>query len=108
VFASALDAKGQITQPDNTFREGEEAVWVADFREAPGAPEILRIIVQVLPDGREFEHWREQVPVSDPSATRLIGTAELSLYAHGGAGSYRLRYFRGDELLAEGTFELVP
>jgi hypothetical protein len=27
---------------------------------------------------------------------------------HGGAGSYRMRYFRGDELLAEGTFELAP
>ena len=49
-----------------------------------------------------------QIPVSDPTATRLVGKAVLSLYAHGGVGSYRLRYLRGDELLAEGTFELVP
>ena len=32
----------------------------------------------------------------------------ISRTAHGGVGSYRLRYLRGDELLAEGTFELVP
>jgi len=107
-FGSALDPGGQIAQPDNLFREGETAVWIADFREAPAVPEILKLIVQVLPDGREFEHWREQVAVSDPTATRLVGQAELSLYAHGGAGSYRLRYLRGDVLLAEGAFELVP
>jgi hypothetical protein len=108
VFGSTLDATGGISQPDNQFREGETAVWVADLSEAPGVPEIRKEIVQVLPDGREFEHWREQVPLSDPGATRLVGQAELSLYAHGGVGSYRLRYLRGDELLAEGTFELVP
>jgi hypothetical protein len=107
-FGSALDPGGQITQSDNRFREGETAVWIADFREPPGVPEILKLIIQVLPDGREFEHWREQVPVSDPTATRLVGHAELSVYVHGGVGSYRLRYIRGDALLAEGTFELVP
>ena len=108
VFGSALDATGQISQPDNRFREGENAVWIADLSEAPGVSVIRKEIVQVLPDGREFEHWREDISLSDPNATRLVGHAELSLYAHGGVGSYRLRYLRGDELLAEGAFELVP
>jgi hypothetical protein len=108
VFGSALDATGQISQPDNRFREGENAVWIADLSEAPGVSVIRKEIVQVLPDGREFEHWREDISLSDPNATRLVGHAELSLYAHGGVGSYRLRYLRGDVLLAEGAFELVP
>ena len=108
MFGYALDANGQIAQPDNRFREGETAVWIADFSEAPGVSVIRKEIVQVLPDGREFEHWREDISLSDPGATRLVGQAELSLYAHGGEGSYRLRYLRGNELLAEGAFELVP
>jgi hypothetical protein len=107
-FGSAFDSAGRIAAPDNQFREGDPAVWIANFSRAPGTSEITKLIVQVLPDGRVFEHWREQVTISDPAATRLAGEAELSLYAHGGAGSYRLRYLVGDELLAEGTFELVP
>lgn len=106
-FGSALDSAGAIAAPNSRFREGETAVWIADFDRAPGVPEILKLIVQILPDGREFEHWREMIPLSDPDATRLVGQAELSLYAHGGVGSYRLRYLNGNELLAEGAFELV-
>jgi hypothetical protein len=74
----------------------------------PGVSTIRKEIVQILPDGREFEHWREDIQLPDPNATRLIGHAELSLYVHGGVGSYRLRYLRGTDLLAEGAFELVP
>jgi hypothetical protein len=60
----------------------------------------------VLPDGREFEHWREDIPV-DPGARRLVGRADLSIYLHGGDGRHLMRYLRGDTLLAEGAFELV-
>ena len=107
-FGRSLDANGEIVGATNRFREGETAVWIAHFREAPNASEILKLIVQVLPDGREFEHWREVIPVADPASTRLDAEAELSLYAHGGSGNYQLRYYRGDELLAAGTFELFP
>ena len=33
---------------------------------------------------------------------------ELSIYVHGGEGSYRIRYSEGDELLADGAFEFAP
>ena len=62
--------------------------------------------MQVLPDGREFEHWREDIPV-DPSDRRLVGRADLSIYLHGGDGHHLMRYLRGDTLLAEGAFDLV-
>jgi hypothetical protein len=92
---------------DNQFSHGETANWTADFSEAPGTSEVTFFIIQVVPDGREFEHWREAIPLADPQSTRLTGQADLSIYVHGGAGSYRLRYVRGDELLAEGAFEFV-
>ena len=90
------------------FRPGDTAVWIADFSEAPDVPSIRLLIVQVLPDGREIEHWRQDIPLDDPQARRLVAGADLSIYVHGGEGSYRMRYLRGDELLAEGAFEFVP
>lgn len=107
-FGGALDQVGEIASPTNRFREGQAAVWIAYFRDAPEVDTIRLLIVQVLPDGREFEHWREDIALADPSASRLVGGAVLSLYVHGGEGSYRMRYLRGEDLLAEGAFEFVP
>jgi hypothetical protein len=106
-FGSTLDLSGQIATSIARFRAGDTAVWIADFIEPPRTADIRLMIVQVLPDGREFEHWRQEITV-DPDASRLVAGADLSIYVHGGEGSYRLRYLRGDQLLAEGAFEFVP
>ena len=106
-FGIGLDLTGQIATPATGFAPGETAIWVADFREAPAVPTIVLMIVQVLSDGREFEHWRQEIVLDDPSSRRLVAGADLQVYVHGGEGSYRMRYVRADELLAEGTFELV-
>ena len=106
-FGSSLDLAGQIQGPTASFRPGQTAIWLAHLLKAPGTPTIRFIIVQVLPDGREIEHWRQDMTVADPGGRLLVGMADLSIYVHGGAGSYRMRYFRGDELLAEGAFEFA-
>jgi hypothetical protein len=107
-FGSSFDASGEIAVPDDAFGEGDQAVWVATFSRVPGVASVRLEIVQVLTDGRQFEHWREDMVLSDPSSRRLAGEAVLSIYVHGGEGSYRLRYLVGDELLAEGAFEMTP
>jgi hypothetical protein len=106
-FGTSLDADGEIAVATDRFGEGQSAVWVADFTQAPNAQSIRWLIVQVLPDGREFEHWREEIALADPSSRRLVGGADLSIYLHGGDGSYRMRYERGITLLAEGAFTFV-
>lgn len=107
-FGTALDLAGGIATPTSRFRAAETAVWIAEFGDAPDVPVIRLLIVQVLPDGREFEHWRQDIALDDPGARRLVAGADLSIYVHGGEGSYRLRYLRGDQLLAEGAFEFLP
>jgi hypothetical protein len=107
-FGTSLGLDGTIATPEDTFTHGASAVWIADFAEPPDVPVILLMIVAVLPDGREFEHWRQEIPLSDPAANQLVAGADLSIYVHGGEGTYRLRYLRGDELLAEGTFVFIP
>jgi hypothetical protein len=107
-FGTSLGLDGVIATPEDTFTHGASAVWIANFVEPPEVPAILLLIVAVLPDGREFEHWRQEIPLADPAAKQLIAGADLSVYVHGGEGTYRLRYLRGDELLAEGTFVFIP
>ena len=107
-FGASLGLDGAIATPQDTFAEGESAVWIADFVAPPDVPTILLVIVAVVPDGREFEHWRQEIPLADPGARQLVAGADLSIYVHGGEGTYRLRYMRGDELLAEGTFVFIP
>lgn len=108
VFGSGLDLAGEIQGSTTTFRPGQTTIWLADLSEPPDAPTVRFIIVQVLPDGREIEHWRQEMTIADAGGRQLVGMADLSIYVHGGAGSYRMRYFRGDELIAEGAFELAP
>jgi hypothetical protein len=107
-FGTTLDLAGQIAMPADQFGPGEAAVWIANFREAPEVPMIRLQIIEALPDGRLLEHWQQDIPLDDPGARRLVAGADLSIYLHGGAGSYRMRYLRGVELLAEGAFEFVP
>ena len=107
-FGTTLDLAGEIATPADRFVPGQSAVWIADFREAPDVPTIRLMIVQVLADGREVEHWRQDIPLDDPQGRRLVAGADLSIYVHGGEGNYRMRYLRGDELLAEGAFEFAP
>jgi hypothetical protein len=106
-FGTSISPSGAIEAQATEFHAGERAVWVADFTEAPNTSTVRLFIVQVLPDGREFEHWREDIPVADPAARRLVGGADLSIYLHGGDGRHVMRYMRGDTLLAEGEFELL-
>jgi hypothetical protein len=106
-FGTSLSPSGAIDAPVTEFHAGERAVWLADFAEAPNTSTIRLFIVQVLADGREFEHWREDIAIADPAARRLVGGADLSIYLHGGDGRHVMRYMRGDTLLAEGAFELI-
>lgn len=105
-FATSLGQDGEIATPATRFGEGQTAVWIADFIQRANVNTVRMFIVQVLPDGREFEHWREDIPV-DSATRRLVGRADLSIYLHGGDGRHLMRYMRGDTLLAAGGFDLV-
>ena len=105
-FGSSIDVAG-VLQPADHFHAGETAVWIFRSGSPPATEELRFVVHQVLADGREFEHWAQAIQVEDPSASTLVGMADLATYAHGGAGTYRMRYLRGDEILAEGLFELA-
>ena len=63
VFGSSLDLAGEIQGSTAIFRPDQTTIWLADLSKPPDAPTVRFIIVQVLPDGREFEHWRQDMCV---------------------------------------------
>ena len=109
-FGSAFDtATGAIVDPHATFRTGELAAWRADLKVPVGSTGLVWVIVQPLPSGLEFEHWRQPLAIIDPTLGVIVNQLNLWLYSHGGAGTYVMRYTRSDgQVLAEGTFQLVP
>jgi hypothetical protein len=107
VFGARVGIGGEIEAPTATFRLGGTAVWVAHLKAVAPGGRLRFLIFEALPDGRLFEHWNQEIDIADPAGTRVVGMADLSVYAHGGAGSYVLRYESGDQVLAEGRFTLV-
>jgi hypothetical protein len=104
-LGTGLDLAGGVEGVAAEFRLGQVATWVAELR-VPVSGSVWFVIVQRLPDGREFEHWRQELPLTGPTR-RITGMADLSIYAHNGAGTYLLRYQDGDAILAEGAFKLT-
>jgi hypothetical protein len=98
---------GTVLGLQTTFETGTTAYWSADLPRPATSQNVFFMIIQVLPDGREFEHWRQEVTLADPKRERIVGSADLFVYAHNGAGHYRMRYVEGDAILAEGEFDLV-
>jgi hypothetical protein len=104
-FGTGFDLAGGVEGVAAEFQLGQVATWVAELR-VPVSGSVWFVIEERLPDGREFEHWRQELPLTGPTR-RITGMADLSIYAHAGAGTYLLRYQVGDDIVAEGAFELV-
>lgn len=107
-FGARFDIGGALVGPSSTFRIGATAAWVAQLKQMPATPALRSVIVEPRADGRMTAHWNQEIAIADPVATRVVGMADLSAYAHGGPGTYLLRYLGGDQILAEGAFTLVP
>ena len=106
MFGKGLDVAGNIVMPTSRFGPGPLAFWSANLARPASNPNVFFMIIQVLPDGREFEHWRQEVTLADPNRRRIVGSADLFVFAHNGAGHYRMRYVDGEAILAEGAFDL--
>lgn len=107
LFATDLDAAGRIAEPVQAFELGARAVWRASLSRPAGVDEVRLVIVQPMPDGRESAHWSERLERLERGQRTIVSTATLSDFSHGGTGRYVMRYVAGDEILAEGTFELT-
>ena len=112
-FGTSLDPDTQaVTAPTDTFTPQAAAfAHSIAFTEGYGADAIAEEVIRVAGDGTEtVVQSRDAATFAvDPTATVIGYTAPIgALYRDWGAGSYVMRVYRGDELVAEGRFTLSP
>lgn len=108
-----LDAERvEVEDRTATFRAGEPLAFALFLTGAPGPTELTLLLLQVPADdpaGPAVERWRDDVVISIREYRRSRAGLELpDLTAGLEPGSYRLEVRRGDLVLAEGHFSIVP
>ena len=110
-FGTAFDpATKQITAPATAFAPGSVFAHSITLTEPFGVGQIQEEVVRVAEDGTETVVQRRNATrlIVDPSATIAAFSVNTNLLIESwGAGTYRMRVYRGDELLAEGEFQLT-
>jgi hypothetical protein len=111
-FGTGIDADGQITGPTDTFAPGTPFAQAVTMPEAFGVPALGEQVSRVAEDGTETEvatAAANQLPVDPESNHRgVVCCDSVTLLNEWGPGTYLLRVYRGEELIAQGRFVLTP
>jgi hypothetical protein len=110
-FGTALDENDQITEPVDTFTAGMPFAHSISVPTPFGVNSVGEQIVRILDDGTEQEVVRaiDNQPAVVPDAT-VAGFAIADagpLIEEWGPGTYEMRVFAGDKLIAQGRFVLA-
>jgi hypothetical protein len=98
----------QITKPKSMFKTTVKEISFSAFLIEPaGATSLTVVIAAKRKSGVETIAYREEIPVSNPSADTLANAADLALAVDRKAGTYVMRFLRDAVVLAQGEFTLV-
>lgn len=108
-FGTALDeTTREVTEPDPDYTRGENFAYSIRMPEAFGVDSILVEVIEVNADGTETlvqEASAQAIGADTPVASFQVSADAL---INGfGPGSYIMRIYRGEELIAEGPFTLA-
>lgn len=102
----------EVEERTATFRAGEPLAFALFLTGAPGPTELTLVLLQPSagdPTGAAVERWRSDVVISVRDFQRSRAGLELPDLTTGlEPGPYRLQVRRGDLVLAEGRFAIVP
>jgi hypothetical protein len=110
-LGTGVDAEGNVTNPTDTFSPGTTFAQSVSMPEPFGVPSLGEQVARVAEDGSETEvaaAGDNPLPV-DPEATRrgVVCCDSATLLAEWGPGTYVLRVYRGEELIAQAQFILA-
>ena len=88
--------------------KGATIIYVAAFREAPGATSIQKLLVSVSAGGSQTLLQRDWVDLSSPEVESVAGSLDRVCGSCTTERTYILRFVSGGTVLAEGTFMVSP
>ena len=111
-FGLGLNSETQrVTNPTDTFTAGTTFAHSIELTEPFGVTVISEEVLRINDDGTEtqvIDPAENQLTGIDPEATVDGFTVPTNALLDAlGAGTYKMRVYRGSELLAEGTFILA-
>jgi hypothetical protein len=99
-----LSGDAQIVSAGSSLGLGDQIAWVARLRGPANTTRVDLVVSRVTPGGGEQVINRSTMNLANPKFTVLYGKNQSLSGA--GAGTYRLRAYAGDAMLAEGEFTL--
>jgi ribosomal protein L40E len=93
-----------ITEPKSTFSPGEQFAWVARLRGSAKTTRLNLVLSRITSSGGEQVIDRNVMDIADPKFDTVFGKSPSGIKT--GSGRYKFRVMSGDNILAEGEFEM--
>lgn len=97
-----------VTGPTSIFKTSAKRIaWSASLWDSVNATSVTWILATQSKTGVETVLFKEEHDISNPDSDTLANAIDLGLLVGRKPGTYVMRYLRGKDVLAEGTFTLV-
>jgi hypothetical protein len=98
-----------VKKPTSSFKDGHLMGWVAQLKQPVG---LAPVSVVVINDGTKQQLYRGELVNVNPKWLQFAKSAPVDAFVKAGGsaapipGSYTLEYLQGNEIIAEGTFQI--
>jgi len=93
-----------ITDPKSAFSSGEQFAWVARLRGSAKTTRLNLVLSKITSSGGEQVIDRGVMDIANPKFDTVFGKSPSGIQT--GSGRYKFRVMSGDNVLAEGEFEM--
>jgi hypothetical protein len=108
-FGTTADAALHVTDPRTTFAADSQIVWSAYLTETANSVELRIRILKMDPTDPSGQRLVREDPVTpNVQGVRIFFRRVRLNSATTGPGLYTIEYLRGDEVLAQGQFLVLP
>ncbi len=108
-FGASLSANNDLQGTRTAFSAGEPFAWRATLNNSVSNTTLMRSISQVQANGANKVLDSVSVPITKTDVGYVYGqgnTADLASIGIKAPGTFTMRYYQGNTLLAQGTFTL--
>jgi ribosomal protein L40E len=94
-----------ISDPKSVFSSGEQFAWVARLGGSAKTTRLNLVLSRITPSGGEHVVDKGVMDIADPKFDTVFGKSPSGIKTD--SGRYKFRVMSGDNILAEGEFEVL-